>query len=111
MTHCRLGRVVWKSRRMVGMATFKTVVSRLMMMAATAMMPSVTQRFGSGGGLRPGQPEPAGASSDAPGAPLPLPRPFRDAIREPPLPAGRSVSLVARPADNLFYYAHAGRPG
>src|SRR6476646_7089637 len=48
MTHCSLGSVVWKSRRIVGIATLSTVVSRAAMSTADRMITSVIQRRGSG---------------------------------------------------------------
>src|SRR6478609_8456991 len=48
MTHCSFGSVVWKSRRIVGIATLSTVVSRAAMSTADRMITSVIQRRGSG---------------------------------------------------------------
>ena len=48
ITHCRLGSVVSKSRRIVGIATFSTVVSSATMSTATTTIASVNQRRGSG---------------------------------------------------------------
>ena len=48
MTHCSLGSVVWKSRRIVGIATLSTVVSSAAISTADRMMTSVIQRRGSG---------------------------------------------------------------
>src|SRR4051812_11625494 len=50
MTHCSLGRVVSKSRRIVGMATLRTVVSSAAINTAIRTMTSVIQRRGSGAG-------------------------------------------------------------
>src|SRR4051812_32844355 len=47
MTHCSFGNVVWKSRRIVGIATLSTVVSKAAMSTAERMMTSVIQRRGS----------------------------------------------------------------
>ena len=48
ITHCRLGSVVWRSRRIVGMATFSTVVSSATMSTDRMTIASVNQRRGSG---------------------------------------------------------------
>src|SRR4051812_34695111 len=50
MTHSTAGSVVWKSRRIVGMATINTELSRTTMSAATTTTASVAQRRGSGTG-------------------------------------------------------------
>ena len=46
-THNSDGRVVWKSARIVGIATFSTVLSRTTMNAAMSTTESATQRLGS----------------------------------------------------------------
>ena len=48
ITHSTEGSVVWKSRRMVGMATVRTELSSTTMRAATTTTASVAQRRGSG---------------------------------------------------------------
>ena len=50
MTHCRLGRVVWNSRRIVGMATLRMVPSSPAIRTAISRMARVIQRRGSGSG-------------------------------------------------------------
>ena len=47
ITHSTAGSVVWKSRRMVGMATVRTELSSTTMRAATTTTASVAQRRGS----------------------------------------------------------------
>src|SRR5450432_4914900 len=48
MTHSTAGSVVWKSRRMVGIATVSTELSSTTISAATTTTASVIQRRGSG---------------------------------------------------------------
>src|SRR5215207_6795091 len=48
MTHSTAGRVVWKSRRIVGIATVSTELSSTTMSAATTTTASVIHRRGSG---------------------------------------------------------------
>ena len=48
ITHSTAGSVVWKSRRIVGMATVRTELSSTTMRAATTTTASVAQRRGSG---------------------------------------------------------------
>ena len=50
-THWRLGSWVWKSRRIVGMATVSTVLSSTTMISAITTMASVIQRLGSRTGV------------------------------------------------------------
>ena len=54
ITHWSLGSVVSKSRRIVGIATFRTVVSSAAMSTAMRMMTSVIQRRGSSAGCAAG---------------------------------------------------------
>src|SRR5258705_7218814 len=50
MTHWRLGRSVWNSRRIVGMATFRIVLSSTGMATDTITTAAANQRFGSRSG-------------------------------------------------------------
>ena len=47
MTHSRLGSVVWNSRRIVGMATFSTVVSSATITTAIVTTANEIHRLGS----------------------------------------------------------------
>ncbi len=57
MTHCSDDTWVWKSRMMVGTATFRIVLSSTMMNSELDRMTRATQRLGSGGPAGAPQPD------------------------------------------------------